>query len=66
MSVLAEVAKYIGLSVIAIMFLAVPSLLTLAIVFDWGFFLGLVLASLSVVEIFAVVLIIDNLSKEIR
>ena len=38
MSFIIKIAKYIGLTVIAIIFLAVPSLLSLSIFFDWGLF----------------------------
>lgn len=61
-----EFAKYIGFTVIAVIFLAVPSLLTLAIVFDWGFLLGLLLGGLCAVEVFTVVFILENLSEEWR
>ena len=64
MSILTKYAKYIGFTVIAIIFLAVPALFTLAIVYDWGFFLGFLLAALSAIEIFAIVLIFDRLAEE--
>lgn len=64
MSFLVKIARYIGLSVIAIIFLAVPSLFTLAIVFDWGFFLGWLLGALLGIEIPIAIFILENLSEE--
>ena len=64
MSFIIKIAKYIGLTVIAIIFLAVPSLLALSIVFDWGLFLWFLLGALFVIEIFSIVFIVDNLSEE--
>ena len=53
-------AKYLGLTILGILYLSIPALFTLCIVFDWGGFLGWLFTVLLVVEVILFVFVLDT------
>lgn len=51
-----KIAKHIGLLVFAIIFLAMPVLMTLSVIYNWGFFWGWLLGTAVGLEIIVIVL----------
>ena len=59
-----EFAKYVGLTLFAVVFLAMPSLLVLSIVFNWGITVSILLAGAVLIEILLFVMAIETLVDE--
>jgi len=57
-------AKYIGLTLISIVFLAMPVLLALSIILKWGMWLPFLLGLLVVSEIILIIFVIEALADE--
>ena len=56
-----EYAKYAGLTLYAMIFLAIPALLVLSIILKWGVVLNVLLTALVIVEIILIICAIESL-----
>lgn len=59
-----EFAKYVGLTLIAMVLLAIPALLAVSIIFNWGLLLITLLICLVVAEIVLIMFAIEALADE--
>ena len=59
-----EFAKYVGLTLVAMVFLAIPALLVLSIVFNWSILRTILLAVMVLAEMFIFVITVKTLDDE--
>ena len=59
-----EFAKYVGLTFFAIVFLGIPVLLTLSVIFNWGLPFTIILGVVVVIEMLLFVIFVGTLADE--
>lgn len=59
-----KIAKHVGLMILAIVFLAIPALAVLSIIFSWSPLLIFLFAGMVIIEIFLIMFALESLTDE--